>query len=144
MFGECHAHFTLKKNFSRFRKSVRALQPLQKNYIFRPYSTYHILFCGSQKSLTRLLIITLTSSFTFPVSSFPLLGVSLSVTFGGVQILQFPPSIKKVTLNTYSYIHANPRETKGGKGSRVFHPPPTPENCFSEGRKMVHSFAFWI
>ena len=23
-------------------------------------------------------------------------------------------------------------------------PPPPPENCFSEGRKMVHSVAFWI
>ena len=23
-------------------------------------------------------------------------------------------------------------------------PPPSPENCFSEERKMVHSVAFWI
>ena len=44
-------------------------------------------------------------------------------------------------------IHANPRETKSGRGSRVCHAPPPLENCFSEGRKMVHSVAFchfWI
>ena len=41
-------------------------------------------------------------------------------------------------------IHANPRETKSGRGSRVCHAPPPLENCFSEGRKMVQSVAFWI
>ena len=72
-------------------------------------------------------------------------------------------SRKFVTMNLYQKfekcshsimqwysIHANPRETKSGRGSRVCHappsppPPPTPEYCFSEGRKMVHSVAFWI
>ena len=33
------------------------------------------------------------------------------------------------------FIHANPRETKSGRGGGVF---------FSEGCKMVHSAAFWI
>ena len=30
----------------------------------------------------------------------------------------------------------------GGLGFAT--PPTTPENCFSEGHKMVHSVAFWI
>ena len=31
-----------------------------------------------------------------------------------------------------------------GLGFATHPPPPPPENCFSEGRKMVHSVAFWI
>jgi hypothetical protein len=37
-------------------------------------------------------------------------------------------------------IHANPRETKSGREGSG----PPPEIVFSEGRKMVHSVAFWI
>ena len=33
-------------------------------------------------------------------------------------------------------IHANPRETKSGRGGSFF--------SSSEGRKMLHSAAFWI
>ena len=32
----------------------------------------------------------------------------------------------------------------GGLGFAPPPPPPPPENCFSEGRKMVHSVASWI
>ena len=39
-------------------------------------------------------------------------------------------------------IHANPRETESGRGSRVCHP--HSRIFFSEGHKMVHSVAFWI
>ena len=36
-------------------------------------------------------------------------------------------------------IHANPRETKSGRGSRVCHAPP-PENYFSKGRNIHLNF----
>jgi hypothetical protein len=42
--------------------------------------------------------------------------------------------IKSLYINC---IHANPLETKSGRGLAL--PPPPPENGFSEGRKMVHS-----
>ena len=37
-------------------------------------------------------------------------------------------------------IHANPRETKSGRGSRVCHAPPPPENYFSKGRNIHLNF----
>ena len=43
----------------------------------------------------------------------------------------------------YGNIHANPQETKSGRGEGLGVLAPPPNNFFS-GRKMVHSVAFWI
>ena len=48
----------------------------------------------------------------------------------------------KTSANKRHCIHANPRETKSGRGLGFATHPPS-ENCFSEGGKMVHSVAFW-
>ena len=56
-------------------------------------------------------------------------------------LVQSGPHTRKSTYNVD--IHANPRETKSGRGKGLggLAPPPI---FFSEGRKMVHSVAFWI